>query len=464
MRDLQHRLGCDTSARDRTLVSRRSRAAGSTMGGITAFVAILVAATGLLPRCAEAASLYRVVIDGTINPATADYIQSGLDAAEQNDAAALIIQLDTPGGLLESTKTIVKDILAAPLPVIVYVSPSGGSATSAGVFITLAGNIAAMAPGTTIGAAHPVSGQGADIEGDMRKKVENFAVSFVESIAERRGRNVEWAEKAVRESVSITETEAAQIGVIDFVAADLAELIEKAEGLTVEIDGDEVTLSFEDLTRAAGTPVVIDVEKTFRQQVLDLVANPNIAYFLMMAAMLGLYMEFSNPGVLFPGVVGAICLLLALLAFQVLPISSTGVLLLVLGMAFMIGELLMPSFGMLGFGGLIALTLGSLILYTPESGLIVDRTLILATTLLFGGALALIVLVLVRDRRRPPVTGAEGLVGETGVAVTQIHRSGKVKVHAELWNARSNVLIEAQSRVRVDAVDGLEITVSEFKE
>jgi membrane-bound serine protease (ClpP class) len=464
MRELLHRLGCDPKARGRTLVSGRSREAGSITGVIAAFATILVAATTLLPRCAEATSLYRVVIDGTINPATADYIQSGLDAAEQNDAAALIIQLDTPGGLLESTKTIVQDILAASLPVIVYVSPSGGSATSAGVFITLAGNIAAMAPGTTIGAAHPVSGQGADIEGDMRKKVENFAVSFVESIAERRGRNVEWAEKAVRESVSITETEAAQIGVIDFVAADLAELIEKAEGLTVEINGDEVTLSFEDLRRVAGAPVVIDVEKTFRQQVLDLVANPNIAYFLMMAAMLGLYMEFSNPGVLFPGVVGAICLLLALLAFQVLPISSTGVLLLVLGMAFMIGELLMPSFGMLGFGGLIALTLGSLILYTPESGLIVDRTLILATTLLFGGALALIVLVLVRDRRKQPVTGAEGLVGESGVAVTPIHRDGKVKVHGELWNARSDVLIEAKSRVRVDTVDGLEITVSEVKE
>ena len=207
------------------------------------------AAVLVLPAHADAGNLYRVVVDGTINPATADYIQSGLEAAQENNAAALIIQLDTPGGLLESTKTIVQDILAAPLPVIVYVSPSGGSATSAGVFITLAGNIAVMAPGTTIGAAHPVSGQGADIEGDMRKKVENFAVSFVESIAERRGRNVEWAEKAVRESVSITETEAAEIGVIDFVAADLEELIDKAEGVTVEIEGDQVTLSFDDLAR-----------------------------------------------------------------------------------------------------------------------------------------------------------------------------------------------------------------------
>ena len=281
-----------------------------------------------------------------------------------------------------------------------------------------------------------------------------FAVESLRLIMTDFVANVVWEATVQRE---IDEAEAKSI-------ARAEELIDQAEGVTVEIEEDQVTLSFDDLARVAGNPVVVDVEKTFRQQVLDLVANPNIAYFLMMAAMLGLYMEFSNPGVLFPGVVGAICLLLALLAFQVLPISSTGVLLLVLGMAFMIGELLMPSFGMLGFGGLIALTLGSLILYTPESGLIVDRTLILATTLLFGGALALIVLVLVRDRRRPPVTGAEGLVGETGVAVTQVHRNGRVKVHGELWNARSDEPIDDRSRVRVDAVDGLEITVSELKE
>jgi len=416
------------------------------------------------PSEAVAASIYRVVINGTINPATSDYIESALETAAENEAAALVIQMDTPGGLLESTKTIVKNILAAPVPVFVYVAPSGGSATSAGVFITLAGNIAAMAPGTTIGAAHPVTGQGGDIEGDMRQKVENFAVSFVESIAERRGRNVEWAEKAVRESVSITESEAAELNVIDFVAADVGELLDKAQGLEIEVAGETMTLDFTDVRRAGGVPVVIDIEMTFRQKVLDLVAHPNIAYFLMMGAMLGLYMEFSNPGTLFPGVVGAICLLLALLAFQVLPISSAGVLLIVLGMAFLLGELLMPSFGMLGFGGLIALTLGSLILYTPESGLIVDRSLILSTVILFGGALLLIVFVLVKDRRRQPSTGAEGLIGEIGVSITPVHAAGKVKVRGELWNATSSEPIEADRSVTIEAISGLHVKVREREE
>lgn len=425
---------------------------------------VLLVPSAFVATQARAATVYRVVINGTINPATSDYITAGLETAIENEAAALVVQMDTPGGLLESTKTIVKKILAAPLPVFVYVAPGGGGATSAGVFITLAGHVAAMAPGTTIGAAHPVTGQGGDIEGDMRQKVENFAVSFVESIAERRGRNVEWAEKSVRESVSITESEAAELGVIDFVAADVGELFDKAQGKEVEIAGKTVTLDFTDVRRVGGLPVIVDVEMTFRQKVLDLVAHPNIAYFLMMAAMLGLYMEFSNPGTIFPGVVGAICLLLALLAFQVLPISSAGVLLIVLGMAFLLGELLMPSFGMLGFGGLIALTLGSLILYTPESGLIVDRSLILSTVVLFGGVLALIVFVLVKDRRRQPSTGAEGLVGELGVSVTAIHRTGKVKVHGEIWNASSAEPIAADRPVCVEAVTGLAVEVSERQE
>ncbi|TFH25023.1 MAG: nodulation protein NfeD [Myxococcales bacterium] len=430
------------------------------LGAALAIVMLSVAA----PTEAVAASIYRVIINGTINPATSDYIESGLATAAGNGAAGLAIQMDTPGGLLESTKTIVKNILAAPIPVFVYVAPSGGSATSAGVFITLAGNIAAMAPGTTIGAAHPVTGQGGDIEGDMRQKVENFAVSFIESIAERRGRNVKWSEQAVRESVSITESEAAELGVIDFVAADMGELLDKAQGLEIEVAGENMTLDFSDVSRVGGAPVVIDIEMTFRQQVLDLVAHPNVAYFLMMGAMLGLYMEFSNPGTLFPGVVGAICLLLALLAFQVLPISSAGVLLIVLGMAFLLGELLMPSFGMLGFGGLIALTLGSLILYTPESGLIVDRSLIFSTVVVFGGALLLIVFVLVKDRRRRPSTGAEGLIGEIGVSVTPVQAAGKVKVHGELWNATSAEPIEPDRPVTIEAVNGLRVTVRERQE
>jgi membrane-bound serine protease (ClpP class) len=409
-------------------------------------------------------SVYRIVVDGPITPATSDFIGSAIEEAADGGAAALVIELDTPGGLLDSMKSIVKDIGASRVPVFVWVAPSGASATSAGVFITLAAHVAAMAPGTTIGAAHPVTGQGGDIEGDMRKKVENFAASFVESIAERRGRNVEWAEKAVRESVSITETEAVKLNVVDYVAADMKELVTKAKGKKVEVGGTERVLDLSKVLDASGEPIVVDVDMTLRQRVLQVITNPNIAYLLMMAGMLGLYMEFSNPGAVFPGVAGAICLLLALLAGQVLPISSTGALLVLLGMAFLLAELFVPSFGALGFGGIVALTLGSLFLYTPESHLEVDRSLIFATIAMFSAVIALILGLLVRDRRRPAATGSEGLVGEAGVTVTRVHESGKIKVHGEIWNASSDTPIEANRRVSVASVKGLTVRVVELRE
>ena len=436
-------------------MSRRPR----TLSWLAA-AALLLAATALMANEAPT-SLYRIVVDGPISPATDDFIESAIEQASANDAAALLIELDTPGGLLESTKSIVKNILAAPIPVIVYVSPGGASATSAGVFITLAAHVAAMAPGTTIGAAHPVSDRGGDIEGDMRQKVENFAASLVESLARRRGRNVEWAEKAVRESVSITETEALEKKVVDVLAADVKELLHKLEGREVEVAGTRRKLELAKVFAANGEPRVVDVGMTLRQKVLRIVTDPNIAYLLMMAGMLGLYFEFSTPGTVFPGVAGAICLLLALLAAQVLPINSTGILLILLGMSFFVAELFLPSFGVLGVGGIIALTLGSLFLYAPDSNLHVDRSLIVATVLVFGSALLGIMLLLVGDRRRRPVTGAEGLVDEVGVAMTPIHADGKVKVHGELWNATSSEPIEARKRVRVESVSGLRVRVRE---
>jgi membrane-bound serine protease (ClpP class) len=413
---------------------------------------------------AEGGGVYRIVIDGPISPATADYIESVLDLAAENEALGLVVQLDTPGGLLDSTRSIVKNLLAAPIPVIVYVAPSGASATSAGVFVTLAAHVAAMAPGTTIGAAHPVTGQGGDIEGEMGKKVENFAAAFGESIAERRGRNVEWAERAVRESVSITEVEAAATNVVDLVAGSIDELLTRCQGRVVQVGSAERTLDFSSAKTATGQVVIVDVPMTLRQRVLSVITHPNIAYLLMMAGMLGLYMEFSNPGVVFPGVVGAICLLLALLAMQVLPVNSTAVLLILLGMAFLLAELFMPSFGVLGLGGLLALTLGSLFLYTRESQLAVDPSLVMATLAMFGLALALVAFVLVRDRRRRSVTGAEGLVGEAGFTVGTVHGSGKVKVHGEIWNAVSNVPIEPGRPVVVEAVEGLRVRVREQRE
>jgi membrane-bound serine protease (ClpP class) len=416
----------------------------------------------LCPVAAADTRVYRIDIDGPISPATADYVESALEHASENAASALVVRLDTPGGLLNSTKTIVKAFLAADVPVIVHVAPGGSSATSAGVFMTMAAHVAAMAPGTTIGAAHPVSGGGQDIGGDMRQKVENYAVSFVESIASKRGRNVEWAQKAVRESVSITETEAVELRVVDFIAADVSELLRKASGLEVDVGSRRVKLEL--VGPDGAVPVVLDIPMTFRQRVLNVITDPNIAYLLMMAGILGLYMEFSNPGAVFPGVAGVICLLLALLAGQVLPISSTGALLILVGMAFLLAELFIPSFGVLGFGGIVAVTLGSLFLYTPDSELAVDRRLIAVTVTAFSLVVVLIFTLVVRDRRKRAWTGSEGLVGKVGVTVTRVHREGTVKVHGELWNATSNEEIEAHRPVSVLAVTGLKLRVKENEE
>lgn len=427
-----------------------------------ALLGCAVLAAGVASAAPREPVLHRIAIDGAISPATADYVESALVGATDEGVAALIIRLDTPGGLLTSTKTIVQTLLSATIPVIVHVAPAGSSATSAGVFVTMAAHVAVMAPGTTIGAAHPVSGGGGDIGDDMRQKVENYAVSFVESIAGKRGRNVEWAAKAVRESVSITETEALDLGVIDLVAEDVEQLVEKVEGREVDVAGQRVRLSFAD---ASGrSPRIVEIPMTFRQRVLSVVSDPNIAYLLMMAGILGLYMEFSNPGAIFPGVAGVICLLLALLAAQVLPISSIGVLLLLVGFAFLVAESFLPSFGVLGFGGIIAITLGSLFLYTPDSNLFVDRSLVTATVVVFAAVAIAIVLTVVRDRRRKPATGAESLVGQRGVALSRIHREGTIRIHGEIWNATSRVPIESGRAVRVVRVDGLNLSVEPSEE
>ena len=310
----------------------------------------------------QQAHVNRIAIDASINPAVGDFIRENIGQSAQEGALALIIQLDTPGGLLTSTKSIVKDMLGAPLPVILYVSPSGGGAGSAGVFITLAGHIAAMAPGTTIGAAHPVASGGQDIEGDMREKIENFTVSFIESIAQRRGRNVEWAEKAVRDSVSITEVEALEKNVIDLIATDVHDLLTQASGREVEVGSEKITLDFTAAQLSADRFNVVTIEMRLKHKVLNILADPNIAYLLMMAGMLGLYLEFSNPGLLFPGLAGGICLILALTAFQVLPINYTGLVLIGLGMALLIAEMFLPSFGILGVSGIAAFVLGLVVL------------------------------------------------------------------------------------------------------
>jgi len=439
-----------------TICSRRSRALGRTI--FTVFLGIaIVAGAG---AGVEAGHVARIVINGTINPAVADFIGESIDQAHEAGASALIVSLDTPGGLLSSTKTIVKDILAAPLPVIVYVAPSGAGAGSAGVFITLAGHVAAMASGTNIGAAHPVAGGGQDIGGDMREKLENFTASFSETIAQKRGRNTEWAAQAVRESVSITEREALEKKVVDFVATSLDDLLTQAEGKEVDLNGSPLTLAFDDVRDSSGRPRVTTIEMRLKHKVLNILADPNIAGLLMMAALAGLYFEFSNPGLVLPGVVGSICLILALTAFQVLPINTTGLVLILLGVALILGEFLVPS-GFLGMGGAVAFVLGALFLFdTPEADLMIDRGIIYTV-----GAFVLTVMLLLMRAvgsalQRKPVLGTDGLVGEVGQVTSWGTTGGMISVHGEIWAAESTGPLDPGETVEVvGATDGLRLHV-----
>jgi membrane-bound serine protease (ClpP class) len=349
---------------------------------------------------------------------------------------------------------IVKDMLGAPVPVVVYVAPSGAGATSAGVFVTMAANLAAMAPGTNIGAAHPVTGQGQDIGGDMREKAENFAASLGRTIAQQRGRNVEWAEKSVRDSVSVTEQEAVKLKVVDFVATDIDDLLAKANGRTVEIQGRPVVLN-------TANDLVQRYDMRLRQRVLDLIANPNVAYLLMMAGLLGLYVEFTSPGVVFPGVAGAICLLLAMAALQVLPINYTGLALVALGAAMLGAEAFLPSFGVVGVAGIVAFVLGSLLLFdTPDSTVRVNRGLIAGAAVTLGAFVAIVGWLVIRTQRRRSSVGAEGMVGERG-EVRRVLVPGKVKVfvHGEYWEGDTDETLEVGDVVEVAAVNGLRLQV-----
>jgi membrane-bound serine protease (ClpP class) len=402
-----------------------------------------------------------IVVDAGINPATADFIHESISEAGRAGALALIIELDTPGGLLDSTKSIVKDLLGSPLPVIVYVAPSGAGAASAGVFVTMAANIAAMAPGTNIGAAHPVGGQGENISGDMREKVENFAVSLSKTIAQERGRNVEWAEKAVRESVSITEQEALKLHVIDIVAANVDDLLQQCDGREVKIGTTRVVLDL------AGAHVVRK-DMRLKQKFLNVLANPNVAYLLMTAGLLGLYVEFTHPGVFFPGIAGGICLLLGLTALQVLPINYSGLALLGLGLALLISELFLPSFGILGISGIVSFVLGSLLLFdTPESDLTVDPNIVYAAAATFAGFTLLVSYLVVRSQQSKPALGREGLVGKVGEVRRRIAPGappGKIFVYGEYWNAIAGEAIEAGEHAEVTRVDGMQLTVRRVAE
>ncbi len=405
------------------------------------------------PSDLSAAHVDLIVIDGSINPAVDDFIRESIGRAKANGARALIIQLDTPGGLLSSTRTIVKEMLGAPVPIMVYVAPSGGGAGSAGVFITMAAHVAAMAPATNIGAAHPVAGGGQEVKGVMGEKIENFTASFSETIAQKRGRNTEWAIEAVRKSVSITETDALKKNVIDIVAKNIDDLLSQADGRKVDLDGRMMTLS----VKGAG---IVRHEMSLKQKIINAIADPNIAYMLLMAGILGLYMEFSNPGVMFPGVTGAICLVMALISLQLLSFNYAGLILILLGIALLVGEAFMPSFGILGIGGVISLALGSFLLFdTPNSDLTIDRSIIFTAVITMSSLVLAISYLVFRSQKAKPTMGMDGLVGEIGEVRGRLSPSGKVFVHGEYWNAQADGEIDVGEKVQVVGYDGMNLKV-----
>ena len=398
--------------------------------------------------------VYLLSVDGTINPALSDYIIKGIEEAEQNKAACVIIRMDTPGGVVTTTKTIIKEMINAKLPVVVYVAPSGSSASSAGALITVAADVAAMAPGTNIGAAHPVAGGGQEIGESMSEKIINDLTAYIRSIVVKKGRNAEWAEQAIRESVSITAKEALHIKVIEIIADSLPDLLEKLHGRQVEKEGRNFTLE----TKGAQIEKILP---GLRFKILDVVANPNIAYILMMIGGIGIMMELYNPGLIFPGVVGGICLLLSFFALQVLPVNYVGIMLIILSVILFILELKIASFGLLSLGAIISLTLGSIMLFdTGETAMRVSWSVIIPMVSMVSAFFIFALGLVVKAWLKQPRTGKQGLIGEVGVALTNLDTEGKVAIHGEYWNANSDGHILKGEKVRVIRVDDLCLKVT----
>lgn len=430
-------------------------------------------------------------VKDAISPASNDYIHRGLKEAFDRNAEVVILRLDTPGGLDTAMREIIQDIIASPVPVITWVAPSGARAASAGTYMLYASHIAAMAPGTNLGAATPVQiggggglpdmkpsapkpkkkpgkGEGEEDSSDedtaagedsaapadaMGKKVLNDSIAYIRSLAEMRGRNVEWAEQAVREASSISSDEALQLGVIDIVAGDIDELLAKANGWEVNVNGIDRTLDTSSL-------FIERFEPDWRNRLLAVITNPNVAYILMMIGMYGLFFEFVNPGFVLPGVTGAICLLLALYALQILPVNYAGVALIILGMIFMVAEAFAPSFGVLGIGGFIAFVIGSVILFDVEgSNMQVAWPLIGAVSAVTGGFILVAIRLVFASLRKPVVSGQEQMVGGIGEVVDDFDEHGHIYIHGENWSAVATQPLKRGDKVKVTEIDGLTLKV-----
>jgi membrane-bound serine protease (ClpP class) len=397
-----------------------------------------------------------VTIDATINPAIEHYIQQCIEDAKDAGAECLVIRLNTPGGLLQSTRVIVGELLTSPVAVVVYVAPAGAQSASAGAFITLAAHIAAMAPGTNIGAAHPVGMEGGVKDSIMNEKATNDAAAFIRTISEKRKRNVRWAEDAVRKSIAITETEALRDSVIDLVAANMGELLEKIDGREVNLNGAVHVLR----TRNAR---IEELEMDWRHKLLNVLSNPNIAYIFFLLGLYGLLFELYNPGTVLPGVVGAICIILAFYSLHTLPLNYAGVALILVAIVLFVLEIKVTSYGLLSVGGILALFIGSIMLFDSTSSLEfvhLSWSVVIPAVLCTAGFFLFAIGMGVRAQRRKPTTGPEGIVGETGEALTGLNPGGQVRVHGEIWTASSvEGAIEPGSRVTVVKVTDLRLTV-----
>ncbi len=421
------------------------------------FLLLLILSFTLTPAgWASPDEVYVARVEGIIGPSLGDFFVSAIRKAEDGAAHAIIFELDTPGGLDTSMRVIIKEILRSPAPVVIYVSPSGARAASAGAFITIAAHVAAMAPGTNIGAAHPVQMGGGEADEEMTRKIENDAAAYIRGLAERRGRNATWAEDAVRKSVSATATEALRLKVIDVVAENRADLLAKIDGRTVETGAGKITLKTK-------TAKIVDVEMGLREKVLSVISNPTIAYILLILGMAGLYFELSTPGAILPGVLGGICLILAFYAFQTLPINYAGLLLIILGVILFIAEVMVVSHGILTIGGRAALILGSLMLIdSPAPFLQISLSAILGVTAATTAFFVFAVGAVFRAHRRQPATGREGLVGQAGVARTRLNPDGLIFIRGEIWNATCAEGAEPGEQVQVTAVAGLKLKVKKL--
>lgn len=463
-------------------------------------VMILVLAVSLLVSAEQGKRIAVVLnVSDAIGPATSDYIHRGLGKAADEGALVVILRLDTPGGLDTAMRDINRAIIASPVPVIVHVSPSGARAASAGTYMLYASHIAAMSPATSLGAATPVQMGGipdlkppvlpkqdkkddeskddkviddgeedkdeesakekpGPITGDaMTKKIVNDAIAYIRSMAEMRGRNADWAEQAVREGVSLSSEQALQENVIDIIATDTNDLLTKVDGWQVNINGRDVVLETSDL-------VIETIEPDWRNELLSVITNPNVAYILMLLGIYGLFFELTNPGFVLPGVIGGICLLLALYALQLLPVNYAGLALMILGVIFMVAELFAPSFGALGIGGIIAFVAGSVILFDTEGSEIhIAISIIVAVTIISAVFFLIVLRMVFEAHRKPVVSGVDELLGSIGEVLDDLEETGRIHIHGETWQVKSKSPLKRGDQVRVTAIDGLILNVEPVK-